>query len=165
MFVVIRPARPADVPGIRDVVEPYARKRILLGKELVDYYESIGEFLVAESEGQIVGCGALHVLWEDIAEIRTLAVSPEHLRTGVGHHIVQMLVDRARRYGVKRVFCLTFEIDFFTRQGFDRIEGTPVTPEVYQELLRSHDVGVAEFLDLARAKPNTLGNHRMLLTL
>lgn len=170
--VTIRPARPADVRAIHEIVQPYAHRRILIGKELVDLYESISEFSVAveapaapgEPE-RIVGCGALHVLWEDIAEIRTLAVAPEYLRTGVGHQLVSALVERARQFAIPRVFCLTFEVAFFTRQGFDEIEGTPVTPEVYAQLLRSHDDGVAEFLDLARAKPNTLGNSRMLLTM
>lgn len=60
------------------------------------------------------------------------------------------------------MFCLTFETAFFARHGFVEIEGTPVEPEVYAEMLRSHDEGVAEFLDLARVKPNTLGNSRML---
>jgi hypothetical protein len=66
------------------------------------------------------------------------------------------------RIGVERIFCLTFETDFFGRNGFEVIEGTPVDPEVYQQLLRSYDEGVAEFLDLERVKPNTLGNTRML---
>jgi amino-acid N-acetyltransferase len=66
---------------------------------------------------------------------------------------------------LRRLFCLTFEVDFFVAHGFHAIEGTPVTPEVYLELLRSHDDGVAEFLDLARVKPNTLGNTRMFIEL
>ena len=74
-------------------------------------------------------------------------------------------VDRARTLGLARVFCLTFEVDFFASHGFQVIQGTPVDPAVYAELLRSHDDGVAEFLDLARVKPNTLGNTRMLLEL
>ena len=156
---------PADVRTIRSLVEPYAQRRILLAKEMVGYFEAVQEFLVAEEDGVVVGCGALHVMWDDLAEIRTLAVAADHLGTGVGHRLVTALVERAREYGLERVFCLTFEVDFFRRQGFDEIEGTPVTTDVYAELLRSHDDGVAEFLDLARVKPNTLGNTRMLLTL
>ena len=75
------------------------------------------------------------------------------------------LLDRARALDLQRVFCLTFETEFFARHGFRVIEGTPVEQDVYSELLRSHDDGVAEFLDLARVKPNTLGNTRMLLQL
>ncbi|QAY64295.1 amino-acid N-acetyltransferase [Xylanimonas allomyrinae] len=165
MTPVIRPALPADVRAVRALVEPYAERRILLAKELVGYFEAVQEFLVAEVDGVVVGCGALHVMWDDLAEVRTLAVAPEHLGTGVGHRLLAALVDRARAFALRRVFCLTFEVDFFGRQGFEPIEGTPVTPEVYAELLRSHDDGVAEFLDLARVKPNTLGNTRMLLSL
>ncbi|MBE1878675.1 amino-acid N-acetyltransferase [Myceligenerans sp. TRM 65318] len=113
----------------------------------------------------VVGCGALHVMWEDLAEIRTLAVDPGSRGRRVGHELVEGLLDRARGLGLRRVFCLTFEVEFFRKHGFEEIDSTPVSPEVYAELLRSHDDGVAEFLDLARVKPNTLGNSRMLLEL
>ena len=76
------------------------------------------------------------------------------------------IVDRARRVGVSRVFCLTFEVEFFRRHGFEVMaDQSAVDPEVYAELLRSTDEGVAEFLDLARVKPNTLGNTRMIRAL
>ena len=163
--MLIRPAKPRDVRAISALVEPYAEQRILLNRELVSYFESIAEFLVAEDEGEVVGCGALHVLWDDLAEVRTLAVRKTHLGTGIGHALMMALLERARNFELARVFCLTFEVDFFTSLGFEAIEGAPVTPEVYAELLRSADDHVAEFLDLARVKPNTLGNSRMLLTL
>lgn len=131
-------------------------------KEAVAYYESVRDFVIAERAGTIVGCGGLHVLWEDLAEIRTLAVSQDHLGQGVGGQILESLVTLAQGLGVRRLFCLTFEVDFFTRHGFAPIEGQAVTAEVYAELLRSYDEGVAEFLDLERVKPNTLGNTRML---
>ncbi len=75
------------------------------------------------------------------------------------------LIGRARDLGVEKVFCLTFETEFFGRHGFVEIDGTPVDHDVFEQLLRSYDEGVAEFLDLERVKPNTLGNHRMLLVL
>ena len=78
---------------------------------------------------------------------------------------MEELIGRARKIGVKRIFCLTFETEFFGRHGFKVIEGTPVSHEVYKKLLRSYDSGIAEFLDLENMKPNTLGNTRMLLTL
>lgn len=137
----------------------------LLEKSTVTLYEDIQEFWVAESAGRVIGCGALHVLWEDLAEIRTVAVDPEVRGRGVGHRIVSALIETARELGVRRVFCLTFEVEFFSRYGFMPIQGTPVSPEVYAELLASYDEGVAEFLDLEHVKPNTLGNTRMLLHL
>ena len=161
----IRPARTQDVYAIKELVAPLAERRILISKESVTYFEGIQEFLIAEIDGEVVGCGALHVMWEDLAEIRTLASADAWRGKGIGHTLVEQLLDRARALGVDRVFCLTFEVEFFTRHGFRAIAGTPVDTEVYAELLRSHDDGVAEFLDLARVKPNTLGNTRMLLEL
>ena len=136
---------------------------MLLGKERVELYESVQEFLVAEdSSGKVIACGALHVMWEDLGEVRTVAVSKEHQGTGVGKAILQNLFERAESLGLKRIFCLTFEVEFFSKLGFEPISETPVDPEVYAELVRSHDEGIAEFLDLARVKQNTLGNTRML---
>ncbi len=187
--VRLRPARTSDVRDIVRLVSGYAEQRILLAKERVTLFEDIQEFRVAEAirpageaaeserradpgaaadrqpadDGpELVGCGALHVMWEDLAEVRTLAVAPAWRGRGVGRRILEALVEQARDLGVRRVFCLTFEVDFFARNGFHAVDGTTVSPEVYAELLRSMDEGVAEFLDLARVKPNTLGNTRMI---
>jgi amino-acid N-acetyltransferase len=134
----------------------------LLGKELVELYESIQEFVVAEIDGEVVGFGALHVMWEDLAEVRTLAVSSAAQGRGVGAAILGELLQRARTLGIHRVFCLTFETKFFSSHGFEEISDVPVDAATYAELVRSNDEGVAEFLDLARVKQNTLGNTRML---
>jgi amino-acid N-acetyltransferase len=161
--ISVRRARTSDVRGIVPLVSDYAHERILLGKELVTLFEDVQEFRVAVvPDGKVIGCGALHVMWEDLAEVRTLAVDQDWRKHGVGHTLLEALVEQARELGVRRLFCLTFEVDFFSRHGFHPIDGTPVEPEVYAELLRSLDEGVAEFLDLARVKPNTLGNTRML---
>jgi amino-acid N-acetyltransferase len=163
--VTVRRARTSDVQAIADLVDKYATDRILLAKERVTLYEDVQEFRVAEAGGAIVGCGSLHVMWEDLAEVRTLAVDPAWRRHGVGSALLEALVTQARELGVRRLFCLTFEVAFFSRHGFGVIDGTPVAPAVYAQLLRSMDEGVAEFLDLARVKPNTLGNTRMLSVL
>lgn len=159
----VRPARTADVRGILDILDPFVRRRILLGKDIVVLYESVQQFMVAEdADGRLVGCGALHVMWEDLGEIRTLIVVDEWLHHGVGRAIVEALEANARTLGLSRLFCLTFEVDFFTRRGFAEIGEQVVDPDVYSQLIRSPDEGVAEFLDLAHVKPNTLGNSRML---
>lgn len=161
--VTIRPARTDDVPGIRAVVEPLVRRGVLVAKHAVAYYEGLQQFVVAAGpDNEVVGCGALHVLWDDLAEVRTLAVDSAHLGRGVGGRLLERLLEQGRERHVSRVFCLTFEVPFFTRHGFVPLDGTPVTPDVYEQLLRSYDEGVAEFLDLDRVKPNTLGNTRMI---
>ena len=158
----IRSARTSDIKGIRKLIDTYAIGGRLLTKETVTLYESVQEFTVAVEDNEVVGCGALHVLWEDLAEVRTVAVVESLRGTGVGHQIMQAIEGRARAIGVKRIFCLTFETQFFGRHGFEEIQGTPVDADVYAELLRSYDAGIAEFLDLESVKPNTLGNTRML---
>ena len=164
-MISVRPARTSDVKAIRELVDSYAAPGQMLSKETVTLYESVQEFLVAEKDGVVVGCGALHVLWEDLAEVRTVAVSQNFNMQGIGHLILKEIIDRARFIGVKRIFCLTFQTQFFGSIGFKEIHGTPVEPDVYAQLLRSYDAGVAEFLDLESVKPNTLGNTRMLLNL
>ncbi|MDJ0345332.1 amino-acid N-acetyltransferase [Streptomyces sp. H10-C2] len=165
--VTIRRARTSDVPAVRGLLDSYVRDRILLDKPTVTLYEDIQEFWVAErdEDAAVVACGALHVMWEDLAEVRTLAVHPGQRGKGVGHQVLAKLLQTARWLGVRRIFCLTFEVDFFAKHGFVEIGETPVDGDVFGELLRSNDEGVAEFLDLERVKPNTLGNSRMLLQL
>ena len=163
MTFSVRAARTSDVPFIQALVEPLVQRRILLGKDSVVFYEAIQEFRIAEDEnGVVIGCGALHVIWQDLAEVRTLAVVDEWLHHGVGHALMEQLEADARGLGLSRLFCLTFEVPFFTRHGFAPMTEEPIDPAVYLELVRSPDEGVAEFLDLARVKPNTLGNTRMI---
>jgi amino-acid N-acetyltransferase len=155
--ITVRDAVVSDVPHIQRLCEPFVQKRILLGKDLVTLYGDVQEFQIAVGpDGVPVGCGALHVMWDDLAEIRTLALDPAWIRRGVGHRLLDSLEGAARR----------LEIDFFEKHDYLEVgdEGL-VPPEVYAELVRSTDEGVAEFLDLARVKPNTLGNSRMLKAL
>lgn len=165
MTVELRPARTSDVALIRRLIDTFAPKGILLDKPMVTLYEDVQEFVVAQVDGVAVGCGALHVLWSDLAEVRTLAVDPLCQHSGVGHAVLTALLERARAVGVDRVFCLTFEVDFFAAHGFRPFTAAAVEPAVYEELLRSYDEGVAEFLGLEHVKPNILGNTRMLLEL
>ena len=163
--VLVRAARTDDVRAIRSLIDVYSPDGRLLSKATVTLFEDIQEFLVAEVDGRVVGCGAFHVMWEDLGEVRTLAVDPELAGRGIGSTLLIALMERARAVGVRRVFCLTFAVPFFERHGFVEIDDTPVDHDVYEQLLQSYDEGVAEFLGLERVKPNTLGNHRMLATL
>ena len=144
MSVKIRPARTSDVKEIRKIIDSYAAPGRMLEKETVTLFESVQEFVV------------------DLAEVRSVAVVEGRHKSGVGHQIMKAVIERAESLGVKRIFCLTFQTEFFGKHGFEVIEGTPVEPDVYQQLLRSYDAGVAEFLDLESVKPSTLGNTRML---
>ena len=153
----------AEAPSRPEWLAVIVTGSVARGKERVDLYGAVQEFRVAESsDGEVIGAGALHVLWEDLGEVRTLAVADSWLGRGVGHALLATLEAEARELGLSRLFCLTFEVAFFSRHGFEDMGHETVDPEVYAELVRSHDEGVAEFLDLARVKQNTLGNTRML---
>ena len=166
MTVTVRRARTADVPAVRDLVDSWTADRRLLGKATVTLYEHLQEFFVAvDPDQRVVGCGALHVLWGDLAEVRTLAVAPGVIGHGIGHLLLERLLAQAADLGIARVFCLTFETTFFARHGFVPVTEVLVDSGVHAELLQSTDEGVAEFLDLARVRPNTLGNTRMLRAL
>lgn len=138
--IQIRPAKTSDVKTIRKLVDTYAPERRLLSKATVTLYEAVPDFLVIEKDNQLLGAGAIHVLWEDLAEVRTVAVFPEFKGKGYGSLLLEALINRANQLGVKRIFCLTFETKFFTKHGFTEIKGTPVEPEIYQQLLESYDV-------------------------
>jgi amino-acid N-acetyltransferase len=161
--VVVRRARTGDVPAVRRLVEVYADDRILLAKDLVTLYEDVPDFRVAvNAAGEVVGCGAVHVMWSDLAEVRTLAVHPQLVGRGIGRRLVEELLATAAELGVDRVCCLTFEVEFFRSLGFREVDAVPVAPEVFAQMVRSADEGIAEFLDLERVRPNTLGNTRMV---
>lgn len=159
--VAIHRARAHDVRPIKELVDYYAGP-ILLAKSLANLFEDVTDFWVAESAGRVLGCGALHVLWEDLGEIRTVATHPDARGRGIGHAVCAALIDEARRMGLSRLFVLTFEVSFFAGLGFAPIDELVLSPEAHAELRSSYDAGVAEFLDLPFVKPNTLGNTRML---
>lgn len=163
VHVQVRRARTSDVPAIKALIDAYTSERILLAKDVVTLYEDVPDFRVAvDPAGNVVGCAAVHVMWEDIAEVRSIAVDPAYLGRGIGRALVEELLATANELGVRRVFCLTFEVDFFTRVGFHAVDRVPLAPEVFAQMVRSWDEGIAEFLDLERVRPNTLGNTRMV---
>ena len=162
--LTVHRAKVGHVRQIKSLVDAYAGP-ILLQKSLANLFEDVTEFWVAEQGGVVVGCGALHVLWEDLGEIRTVATDPAARRHGVGRAVCTEIIDQAKHLGLHRLFVLTFEVEFFRSLGFEPIEELDLSREAYAELRSSYDRGVAEFLDLPYVKPNTLGNTRMLKVL
>lgn len=160
---ILRPARTSDIVAIQAMRAPLVDTNVLLQHQLVSLYERVQEFVVAEAkDGRIIAAGALHVMWGDLAEVRSLVVDQSARGLGLGKAVVEALVERAYTLGITRVFCLTFEVDFFVRCGFDVISDVPVDQATFEQMVKSADDGIAEFLDLARVKENTLGNTRML---
>lgn len=156
----LRRARTVDVAAIRHPVDSYWASRNLLSKETVTLYQDVREFWVADDPaGGVIGCGALQLMWDDLAEVRTLATDPRRTGRGVWSSLLSQLLSVAHDLGVSHVFCLTFEVDFFARNGFEVLEDTQLEPEVYAQLLRSNDEGVAEFLDLDQVQTEHARQH------
>ena len=132
MGYTVRPARTGDVRAIRGLINANVASGRLLDKPTVTLYEDIQEFVVAvgQADDQVTGCGALHVMWEDLAEIRTIAVAAGLQGQGVGDRLVRALLGRATALGVRRVFVLTFAVSFFGRYGFEQISGAAADPDV-----------------------------------
>jgi len=134
---VIRKANLTDVPGIHALVNAYAREELMLPRPLSELYENLRDFSVAiGEEGQIVGCGALHIVWDDLAEIKCLAVAQEHRKTGLGKALVKSLVTEACGLQFERLFCLTYQGGFFAKLGFEHVSKDSLPHKVWSECIR-----------------------------
>ncbi len=132
---MIRKARVKDAIDIYSLVNEYAKDGLLLPKSLNSIYENIRDFWVYEEKGQVIGCCALHVVWEDLAEIKSLAVSKEHRGKGIGHELVQKCLEEAKDLGIKRVFALTYAVGFFEKFGFSVVDKSTLPHKVWGECI------------------------------
>jgi len=131
----LRKARITDVEAIHRLVNYYASKGLMLARPRALLYESIREFTVAEESGQVVGVGGLHIIWEDLAEIRALAVAENMTGRGIGRKLVETLLNEARELHLPRVFTLTFQPGFFERCGFRLVPKEEMPQKVWRECM------------------------------
>jgi amino-acid N-acetyltransferase len=129
----IRPAVIHDAADILEIIQPFVDEDIVLPIPVYRLYERIRDFVVAEKEGVIVGCGSLIIMWHDLAEIRSLVVRKGCQGGGIGHHIVETLVDEAIMLGIAKVFALTYETGFFERLGFQAVEKETLPHKVWKD--------------------------------
>jgi len=133
----IRSARVGDVPAIQQLIRTFADRKLMIRRSPGELYESIREFFVAvDDEGQIVGCAALHVFWEDLAELKCLAVSETVQGSGIGRALVESCWRAANDLEIKTVFTLTYVSDFFERCGFQQIEKSELPHKIWNECVR-----------------------------
>ncbi|HPS54129.1 MAG TPA: N-acetyltransferase [Sedimentisphaerales bacterium] len=129
----IRKAKVADVQSIYELINYYAELDRMLFRSIPDIYENLQIFNVAEDEGEIIGCAALQVIWSDLGEIKSLAVSAEHKNKGIGRELVNYTILQARELGLQRVFALTLEPEFFLKTGFDVIDKSNLPMKVWSD--------------------------------
>jgi amino-acid N-acetyltransferase len=132
---LIRPATVADVEVMAEMINVYATRGEMLPKSLNQVYQNVRDFVVAEQAGRIVACAALHVLWDDLGEIRSLAVHEDHRRQGLGSRIIQVLLADAHELGLPQVFALTYKPDFFVSQGFVVIDRDSLPRKIWLDCI------------------------------
>ncbi|MDR1400806.1 MAG: N-acetyltransferase [Endomicrobium sp.] len=136
--MIIRPAKVTDTKEIHKIIEYYVNNKRMLRRSFSTLYEDIQEFVVFENRGKIIACGALHVLWEDLAEIKSLAVLDEYQRQGVGRKIVTSLQENAKNLGVNKVFVLSFDSEFFVKLGYKKIRKEDLPLKIWRECIDCH---------------------------
>jgi amino-acid N-acetyltransferase len=135
--LTIRPARVSDVPGICQQIQVYADRGLMIRRSLAELYQAIREFLVAvDVENRVVGCVALHVFWEDLSEIRCLAVAEHVHGLGIGRRLVDACWESARELEIKSIFALTTAAGFFERCGYQPIDKSELPQAVWSECVR-----------------------------
>ncbi len=133
---MLRKAQIHDVKEIQKLLTTYANRGDMLSRSLSELYESIRDFYIVEEDGQLAGTAALHIVWEDLAEVRSVAVAENVGRRGIGTQVVQACIDEARELGLKRIFCLTYKPDFFARFGFRLADKTELPHKVWGDRIK-----------------------------
>jgi amino-acid N-acetyltransferase len=132
---MLRKARIKDVKDIQKLLTYYANRGEMLSRSLSELYESVRDFYVAEEGGRLLGACALHIMWDDLAELRSVAVAEEMGRMGMGTRLVQACLAEARELGLKRVFCLTYKPDFFAKFGFHVVDKSELPHKVWRDCI------------------------------
>jgi len=134
---MIRKARMADVKGIHQLIAEYARKGDMLPRSLADIYENLRDYFVfVETDGELAGSAAIHIMWEDLAEVRSLAVREGKMHRGVGTRLVESCISEAIVLGIDRVFALTYKPEFFERLGFHVVDKAELPQKIWTDCLK-----------------------------
>jgi amino-acid N-acetyltransferase len=132
---MLRKARVHDIKQIQELINSFAKLDLMLPRSLNEVYESIRDFWVFEEAGRIVGCAALHIAWDDLAELKSVAVSETSQKQGVGKRLVESCLSDAVELGAKRVFVLTYKPEYFSRFGFQKVEHGTLPHKVWAECI------------------------------
>jgi len=132
----VRKAIVRDVGRIQKLVNEFASRGLMLGLSLSEVYEHLRDFSIAEKDGEVVGACALHIVWEDLAEVRSLVVEPAYRDSGIGRSLVESCIEEARSLRLNRVFALTYQEDFFFRLGFEPVEKSELPQKVWSDCMK-----------------------------
>jgi amino-acid N-acetyltransferase len=133
---MIRKAKIGDVKDIQKLLTSFASRGEMLSRSLSELYDSLRDFYVFEEQGRVLGTSALHIIWEDLAEVRSVAVAEDAGRRGIGSQVVGACLEEARTLGLKRLFCLTYKPDFFAKFGFQVVDKSELPHKVWGDCIK-----------------------------
>jgi amino-acid N-acetyltransferase len=131
--MAIRRGRVGDVPRLYEIINYYAARGDMLPKTMDQLYNRVRNFHIAEADGDVVGCAALHITWADLAEVVSLAVHPDFQGYGLGRRLVEPLFDEAQDLGIPTLFTLTLQVGFFSRLGFHEVPKLELPHKIWQD--------------------------------
>ncbi|MFA5410292.1 MAG: N-acetyltransferase [Candidatus Omnitrophota bacterium] len=131
----IRKAKIRDIKQIQGLINLFASQDLMLPRSLNELYESMRDFWVAEENNKVIGCAALHISWDDLAEIKSLAVAKNKQKRGVGSLLINACLKEVEEFGAKRVFVLTYKADFFKKFGFKRVKNSSLPHKIWAECI------------------------------
>jgi amino-acid N-acetyltransferase len=132
----IRKAKISDLKQAQKLVNDYAKREQMIPRSLNELYETVRDFVVCEFNGNVCGVCALHIMWEDLAEIRSLAVENKHQKKGIGRNLVKQCLKEAKALGIKKVFALTYQPEFFKKLGFADIDKASLPQKIWGDCVR-----------------------------
>lgn len=138
---LVRSARLGDVPALHALIDAFAQRQYMLARTTTELYETIRDFIVIEQQlvddsADIVACAAVHVVNGQLAEVKSVAVSEAVHGQGLGRLLIQSCLDEAKALGLQRVFCLTYQVEFFTKLGFGVVDRSRLPEKVWGECVR-----------------------------
>lgn len=133
---MLRKAQIPDVKNIQKLLMTFASRGDMLSRSLSEIYESLRDFYIEEENGQLLGVAALHIVWDDLAEVRSVAVAEDAGRKGIGGQLVQACIAEARQLGLKKIFCLTYKPEFFGKQGFHLVDKSELPHKVWGDCIK-----------------------------
>lgn len=134
--MIIRKAKTADLKDVQKLINEFARREEMIPRSINELYENVRDFFVFEQDGRIFAVCALHILWEDLAEVRSLAVRKEYQAMGIGKKLVKRCLAEARTLGIKRVFVLTYHPSFFKKLGFAETDKSTLPQKIWGDCIR-----------------------------
>lgn len=132
---MIRKAKVKDIKPIQELINSFAKQNVMLSRSLNELYENIRDFWVAEAKGKVVGCAAMHISWDDLAEIKSVAVAKKFHNKGLGKELVEACLEEAADLGAHKIFVLTYKPEYFKKFGFKRVKNSSLPHKIWAECI------------------------------